>query len=109
MRKSVRVYVNQQDINNGVPNDLFSCPIHNAIKRRGLLKGKCYGVVGSGLHIGPNEKTIQNRLDNEGVNFVKSPQIKLSGKGYDFIKSYDNGDYVEPTHVTLIDEAGLYL
>ena len=108
MRKSVRIYISQADIDKGEPENMFSCPIHNAIERRGLLKGKCYGVVGSGIHIGPNKRTIENNIDNNGV--PKRPvKVKLSKKGYNFIKSYDVGDYVEPTHVTLIDEAGLYL
>jgi hypothetical protein len=104
MRKSVRIYINQDDINNGSCRNGYLCPIARAIGRSGLLKGRSYCVDLEGIFIAPNRKTIDKRIMDSDT-----PQIRLSKKGMDFVETFDYQGFASPTHVTLIDESGKYL
>jgi hypothetical protein len=105
MRKSVRIYVSQQDIDLGTCGSGWSCPIHRSMKRNRVLKGKCFCVTETGVCVVPNKSFLRDR---EGDDFI--PQIKLTENGLNFIANVDIGrHFVKPTHITLIDESGKYL
>jgi hypothetical protein len=101
MRKSKRIYINQQDIDSGCKSDCFKCPVHRSIQRQGLLKGKTFAVLYDGIYVGPNKKTLDNKL---------IPDIHFTENGTNFISDFDNKKgKVKPTHITLIDVSGKYL
>lgn len=103
-RKSVRIYVNQNDIKSGNPTDGLNDAIHVAMSRLGILKGKCFAVSDVGVHVGPNCRYLREY----GLN--KEPDLQLSGRGRKFVAEFDNkGHKTSPSHVTLIDKSGKYL
>lgn len=103
-RKSVRIYVNENDIKSGTKLNGWHDAIHAAVARLGLLKGKCFIVGNKGIHIGPNRAYIST------FGLAKEPEIQLSNKGIDFLKTFDKfGRKTAPTHITLIDKSGKYL
>lgn len=103
MKKSLRIYVSQADIDGGCQLEMFGCPIHRAIARRGILKGKTFGVGANGVIVGPNRKIV------ESMDMLGKVSISFTEKATNFIYDFDAGKTVKPQHVTLIDESGKYL
>lgn len=105
MRKSVRLYISQWDIDNSECGNKFACVVKVAMARQGILKGKCSGVVAEGVFVGPNRKTIDNWCDED-----KTPQLLFTKNGTEFVESFDiSKSNVQPTHITIIDPTGSYL
>lgn len=100
MSKSERIYLSKGDINSGEAGDIFSCPIHKSMERRGILKGKCFGVGLNHVKVGPNKKYLEDYWGEAKIVF------KLSKKATNFIEDFDDKVDVVPTHVTLIAPKG---
>lgn len=75
----IRVSVNSQDIQTGLPRTLCDCPIAKALKRR--FPNSHIHVSGAwGIHIGDTTYTA----------------VYATGKVNSFIEKFDRGDNVKP-------------
>jgi hypothetical protein len=87
----MKIKVTREDINLGRPNSSYFCPLAYAV---GRLFHDCRVIVGS--------SEINLFILRDGVEFPNKA-FKLPLKAKEFIKKFDNEEYVEPFEFELSD------